>query len=107
MDDRLRDIFTYNANEEEHTPLREAIKVLPLKKMGLEQEYTNMQFQCSYGTFNSVIIRPEDDVLHSIWIPRGATNVHSTEEYQAFRYKGIDYFIYRRPKNHVKKVIAY
>ncbi len=99
--------FNFYAVDEHLQQLKGAVNVLPLKKMGLEQHHDNMEFACTFGTFNSIIIRPERDVLHSIWIPKGATEVHSTEDYQGFRYKGMDYFIYRRPKNHIRKFIAY
>ncbi len=99
-------VFRFDAPEEKADVLKGAVEVLPLKKMGLEQGYPNMSYRCELGTFDSVVIRPVDDVLHSIWIPKGATNVHSTEEYQGFRFRGKDYFIYRRPKNHIRKFIA-
>lgn len=103
----LDEVFHFNPGEEDPSLLRQAVEVLPLKKMGLEQNYPNLLYHCTYGTFNSIIIRPKNDILHSIWIPKGATNVHSTEEYQGFRFRGVDYFIYRRPEHHIKKYIAY
>ena len=99
--------ITFNANEIEIDFLQKAVKALPMKKMGLEQYGNVINYTCKRGTLNSVVIQPESEVVHSIWIPQGASNVHSTEDYQGFRFKGVDYFIYRRPRHHIKKVYVY
>lgn len=99
--------INFSAEEREIKFLQKAVEVLPLKKMGLEQYGNVMSYVCKRGTLGSVVIQPERDILHSIWIPEGAKNVHSTEDYQGFKYAGVDYFIYRRPRHHIKKVYVY
>ncbi|MFW6231217.1 MAG: hypothetical protein ACOC32_04310 [Nanoarchaeota archaeon] len=99
--------MNYHGEEYERDFLQRAIDALPLQKMGLEQYGTMMRYTCKRGTLNSVLIRPENDALHSIWMPAGATNIHSTEDYHGFTLRGVDYFIYRRPQHHVKKVFEY
>ena len=84
-----------------------AISKLPLQEMGLEQYNEVRKYICKLGRMDCIEVFPEDNVLHSIWIPPNAQKAHSTEEYQAFTIDGVDYFIYRRPKNHVRKVLVY
>ncbi len=103
-DDEINDRIRFHGNEEF---LKEAISVLPLKKMGLAHTDDDNSILCKQGTFDCIELKPEKQAIHSIWVPRGATNTHSTEDYQGFTYKGKDYFVYRRPDHHVKKIISY
>lgn len=97
---------TFHAEDYEMDFLKKAVSQLPFKKMGLELYNVMMNYTCKRGTMNSVIIRPDNKHLQSIWIPESAKNIHSTEDYQGFTYRGVDYFIYRRPMNHIKKVFV-
>ena len=99
--------INFKGEDRELDFLKKAVKNLPLKKLGLELFNEKRAYTCKRGKLGSVMIQPDHDILHSIWVPEDATNIHSTEDYQAFSLYDVDYFIYRRPRHHIKKIYVY